>query len=105
MSQAQKHTRRWFQFRLRTLFVVVTGTSVMLSWTAHSLNWIRERHEALNEHPIPTGCLMPASRKAPRLLWIFGEMGHDGIYPRTDDPQTIRRLERLFPEAIVWSDE
>ena len=37
--------RRWFAFRLRTLFVLVAVLSIPLAWVAYSLNWIRERRE------------------------------------------------------------
>ena len=37
--------RRWPQFSLRTMFVVVTVLAVPLGWIGYSLNWIRQRHE------------------------------------------------------------
>jgi hypothetical protein len=35
--------RRWYQFSLRTMFVLVTVACVVLAWVGYSLNWIRQR--------------------------------------------------------------
>ena len=42
-----KPKRRWFRFSLRTLFVLVTITSVTAWWWTRQLNWVRERHKFL----------------------------------------------------------
>jgi hypothetical protein len=39
--------RRWFAFRLRTLFVLVAVLSIPLAWVAHTLDWIRRRQDAI----------------------------------------------------------
>jgi hypothetical protein len=36
--------RRWFQFTLRTLFVVVT---VLACWLGYAVSWIKQRHAFL----------------------------------------------------------
>ena len=41
--------RRCFRFSLRTMFVVVT---VMGGWLGYCLNWIRERHAALDDRQV-----------------------------------------------------
>ena len=38
--------RRYFQFSLRTLFALMT---ILCVWLGYQLNWIRERHKALEE--------------------------------------------------------
>ena len=43
----EKPCRRWFSFRLRTLFVVVAVLSIPLAWAGYLLNWIRERRKFL----------------------------------------------------------
>lgn len=46
MPPAPKHTRRWLQFSLGTMFVVVTVLGVWLGW---ELNVVRSRKNALAE--------------------------------------------------------
>jgi hypothetical protein len=51
--------RRWFQFRLRTLFVLTTLVALWLAW---ELSFIRERQAWLRENPalVPDNPLDPA---------------------------------------------
>ena len=41
MSQLPPTRRRWLQFSLRTMFVVVTVLAIFI---AYHVNWIRQRH-------------------------------------------------------------
>jgi hypothetical protein len=53
-----KPKRPWYQFSLRTMFVVVTLVCVVLAWVGYSLNWKRETQEAnLARTPLFTGKL------------------------------------------------
>lgn len=86
--------RRWFRFRLRTLFVVST---VICLWLGYELNWIRQRQEFVTQEEAKLGdrfwtewqthwknepefakrVQWPARPRAtaPSLLWLFGERG------------------------------
>lgn len=44
--------RRWFQFSLQTMFVLVMLVSIPLAWVGYSLSWIRQRHEALTSRRV-----------------------------------------------------
>jgi len=88
--------RRWLAFRVRTLFVVVALLSVPLAWVGYSLNWIWERHEALQRSPRTP----QVPRRAPLGLWVFGEEGHGGIV--APDVSEVKRYEQLFPEAKIY---
>ena len=65
--------RRWFQFSLRTLFVVVT---VFGCWLGYELNWLRERHLLVESGEAAVYSTNQGTRPtAPSLLWLFGEEG------------------------------
>ena len=103
--------RRWFAFRLRTLFVVVAVFSIPLAWVAHTLDWIKRRQDAiglghlgiLNETPKMTQRW--ASKPKPFNFWIAHKLL--GMYPSRnlcrdkDSPLTREQAEALFPEAII----
>jgi hypothetical protein len=112
MTPAPK--RRWFQWSLRTLFVVVTLVACCLGY---QLNWIRERH-SLIDVPQQTGvdpeydiALMPMSlraslqvetKDAPWPLRWLGERGVYTLYMRDDMPESeVARIRALFPEAEI----
>ena len=101
----EKPRRRWFAFRLRTLFVLVAVASIPLSWVGYSLNWVRDRKRALAETPMfPSGGCMTLGWRtttAPGWLWLMGETGRDRIETLGAQPAQVERLKRLFPEAQV----
>ena len=95
MVEAVPPGRRWFQFGLRTMFVVVTLVAAFL---AYQLNWIRKRHRFLvfvdrNDHTQVLGEWInpkrPRNSKAPRapwLLWLIGEPCQSQILVSIDNP-------------------
>ena len=104
--------RRWFSFSLRTMFVVVR---VFACWLGYELNWIRQRHEALDKDGF-TSEAPPASADfvtAPGWLWLFGERGYDTIWFKVPNDERdgmelnpaevaeVARVSRLFPEAEI----
>jgi hypothetical protein len=110
--------RRWFQFSLATMFVVVTLTAIPLGWTAYSLNWIRQRRAVLAEEKIHRNPhrrilgIWPTEwcrENSPGMLWLFGEPATELVQIVIPDVNNIteaqyKRLaqcERLFPEAEV----
>lgn len=93
---------------LRTMFVVVTVIAIPLGWTAHSLNWIRQRAQFLQEErgydPSSHYQKTLNVRKptpAPGMLRLFGERGRREILVSPNDPDALRLARRLFPEAKV----
>src|SRR4051794_24931694 len=97
-----KPKRRWFQYSLRAMLVVMTIVCVGLGcWVHRSKQWIRQRQEWLANHPGQSGLNIGPTLPqplAPFRLRLFGEPGMPCIYATPGDA----RLEatRLFPEAV-----
>ena len=91
--------RRWYQFSLRTMFVLVFVVSVPLAWVGYSLSWIRQRHEALDARLV-YDFSDSATTTAPGGLWLFGEQGVIGILC---SPENAELARRLFPESSISS--
>lgn len=128
MPQAPKIRRRWYQFGLGTMFVLVT---VVGAFFAYHVNWIKQRHEArawLGMQMIGGSFAVPLKPPSsfPWMLKLLGEepnrlilMRHgptehyQGRRPIPDEYlQLVHRVEKLFPEAVVkdvtwkaWDDE
>ena len=114
MAPAASIRRRWFQFGLGTIFMVVTAVAILAAWAAYNLNWIRQRHVFLaqpevfgefNNSPPSTfnrrGNTWPVY--APRGLWLLGERGLVSVWlpPKFWSPQRQAEAARLFPEALL----
>jgi hypothetical protein len=89
---------RWFRFRLRTLFALVTLVALWVGW---SFNWIRERREFLRAGNALGAVAHASTGGAPGLLWMFGEEGVEVVILFTDERADYERARRLFPEAQV----
>jgi hypothetical protein len=120
MPQAPKVRRRWYQFSLGMLFVVVTALAVFL---AYQVNWIRQQHTFLDrsqaEWDVADTTIGEASggpiklktnasldvgpynkdRRAPTPLWLFGEKGHWVVSLLLDGP-TSPELKTTDNEKI-----
>jgi hypothetical protein len=100
--------RRLFQFRLRTLLVLVTLVGLLFAW---QLNWLRQRRAFLaraNVTDYSPGYGANAARpSAPGLLRLFGEPGVRTLvvveYGTPDLSADMETAERLFPEPEVIS--
>jgi hypothetical protein len=98
--------RPWYQFSLRTMFVLVFVVSIPLAWVGYSLDWIKQRHEAIASHLVyqpymfSLKYLYQDRPMAPGWLWIFGEEGYDDLWSDAS-PNDINRAARLFPEATI----
>ncbi len=108
---------RWFQFKLRTLMIVVTILAVFLGYP---INWMRQRHNFLiqvdrsgsfyRRGPV-VGPVTAQSKpaEAPLLLRVFGERGQERIVVSINDAakeglnedsqELLNSAKRLFPEA------
>ena len=97
-----KPKRRWYQFSLRTFFVLVTLVCVGFGYWVHwSKDWIRQRHEFkqkllgvsfLDDGPQPA---------APAGLWVFGEYGNGSLWFLELNDNDLETAKRLFPEAKI----
>jgi hypothetical protein len=110
----QPSPRRRFQFRLRTLMIVVTLMAAACGYVAHEARIAKERREAAEIYEplresvrkVWGGRLEYSSRtvlvEAPWPLRWFGEDGYKAILvPYNTPADEIVRLEGLFPEASV----
>jgi hypothetical protein len=109
--------RRWYQFGLGTMFVVVTLLAVFI---AYHVNWIRQRRAVIEEcvyvsasapyDPRVLGQQKHLPVRAPSILPYFGESGFYTLsleFPGTSDkdmpvtvPAELERIRMLFPEAV-----
>jgi hypothetical protein len=102
MNEA-KPKRRWFRFSLRTLFALVTLCALLSCWTVYQLNWIRQRHLALDwleQHWVSVR--FNGGNKPPLALRFFGEPNTPDMTIRLDeheDGQKLLEARRLFPEC------
>jgi hypothetical protein len=94
----QRPKRSWYQFSLRTMFVVVTLVCVGLGgfswWAQQSREWIRQRRDFLYRQYVKT----PEPTLAPSGLWLFGEKGVGVIWCY---PEIADAARQLFPEATI----
>jgi hypothetical protein len=103
------------QFKLRTLFVLMTLVALCFAYT---LSWIHRRHEAFNwmENNLQKhDAIILISRvnpnygmvRTPWYLWLCGErlsLGEIRINADSSSPQDMRRFDdfqELFPESVL----
>jgi hypothetical protein len=97
-----------FQFRLRTLMIVVTLLAVVCGYVGWPAKIVRERRDVVETHETRTSWdIRPARslsrRRAPWPLRWFGEEGFAAIYVNDNESDDeIENLKRLFPEAEIW---
>jgi hypothetical protein len=104
MSTASKTRRRWFQFSLGTMLVLVTILAISAGWITHSLNWIRKRHQMSHETAVWRWPDLHSS--APGGLWLFGEPGYPELTlwygdDSGDMTRSVQIFEDAFPETKV----
>jgi hypothetical protein len=99
----EKLKRRWYQFRLRTMLIVVTLLCGVFAWVGYSLNWIRERREAFGKGNFCSCTVSEYAVYAPSGLWLFDEPGYVRITVIDGDSKwlPISEVRRLFPEAEI----
>ena len=92
MPSAPKQTRRWYQFGLGTIFVVVTAIGMYMACIA---NWIERRQQFVAEY----GAAIAAT-EAPWPLMPLRCEGADVIPIGNESQQS--RAHALFPEATIF---
>ncbi|HEV2973083.1 MAG TPA: hypothetical protein VGY55_24160 [Pirellulales bacterium] len=107
---------RWFQFRLRTLFVLtalVASAAMWVGWQIRIVQqrkWLREHspHASFlpieNFNPITPNQTWP--KGPPGVPWYRRMLGDEAIYKigleqESSENDELKRLEAAFPEAIV----
>ena len=109
---------RRFQFRLRTLLIVVTLLALACGYASWEAKIARERHKAvaayravggyaveIDETPGGGHGTMTRFPQAPWPLRWFGEDGYSEILvPQGTSAGEIERLASLFPEASIRRD-
>jgi hypothetical protein len=120
----RKNRRRWFQYRLRTLFLVMTALCVWLGWESHV---VRQRKAALEEIKERNGIVLSladmrelsagsgkGNTMAAALSWMTRHsrisfvrdwLGDEPIVSialasKTSD-NDVQRIATLFPEAHI----
>jgi hypothetical protein len=101
--------RRWFRFGMQTLFVVVTEMAILAWFVSYQCNWLQQRRDFIRSRSdlIAISEASSISTHAPKLLWIYGEIGYDYIYLAAHSRSApaseaeIAEARRLFPEAQV----
>jgi hypothetical protein len=92
--------RRWYQFSLRELLIVVT---LLCLWLGYSVNWIRQRQDFRAVHSFWEVTYVNGSPDAPALLWVFGERAADAWDAERLTDEERKEARRLFPEADIIS--
>ncbi|HEY1600487.1 MAG TPA: hypothetical protein VGG64_12850 [Pirellulales bacterium] len=120
MSESPPTRDRGYQFGLGTMSVVVT---VVATFLAYHVNWIRQRHAFLTEEgdrfaripveefALASAFISPQRMPAPGMLWLFSEDGLEYLSviveaaSRTEltseDLNRQALATRLFPEAEI----
>ncbi len=91
--------RRWFQFGLGAIFVVVTVVALTAGWVAYQFRWIHQRHSLLNEPGVRrANAGFEVEINTPWSLAVLGEKGVEAL----DIPESeLKRAHDLFPEATL----
>jgi uncharacterized protein (DUF2236 family) len=94
-----KPKRRWFQFRLRTLFVLVALFSVPMGWISYQLYWIHQRHAfRANPDVLPFVLTITEVPKTPWQLKLLGERDPPRLVVAEDLADEARSL---FPGVAI----
>lgn len=107
-------TRRWFQFRLRTLLVGVALIGAACGYVAHEWRIVRERNalrdwlvanRAGDYSPYISWSSLPASEHPPPVSWVRQLMGDYGEIwidlTRRASAKDEAKVRAVFPEAEI----
>ena len=99
-----KPKRRWYQFSLRTFFVLVTLVCVGFGWLGWQLRIVWDRRDFLQNHTVwygpSNGDKLPRHEIPFYRLWL-GDEEVKRLDVRCEGDVTV--AAKLFPEAtIIW---
>ncbi len=109
-----------FQFRLRTLFVVVTLLAAACGYVAHEYRIVQRRNEKrenlwlvdvqwMTAESYEKHRSLPLGRPPPKISWIRQQLGDVPVYflslPETTSDEYAKEIQAIFPEAIVQKRE
>ena len=97
--------RRWYQFSLRSFFVVITLFGIWLGW---ELYWFKTRHDWLAAKNYLAAFPAAGARKVPHpqlVIALFRQEAISQILLDNASEAEVARVRRLFPEADVVSGD
>jgi hypothetical protein len=104
--------RRWFQFRLGTMFLLVTLSCVWLAWQVRIVRerqamrvFIKEHRSivtTLKDWQSPSGATPPQINVPFWRIWMGDEPIVEVILSHKLDHAEMEQVRALFPEAKVW---
>jgi hypothetical protein len=101
MPQAPKTRRRWFQFGLGTMIVVMTVLAIPLGWLGWQIKYIRDRRD-FRARSLWSGMGDWTGTPSPEMplyrRWL-GDERATRVFVNSEEDRQIG--ERLFPEAWV----
>lgn len=108
MSEGPDKRRRWFAFRLRTLFLAIAAMCLVLGWIAWNLQQLRQR-ERVRQYLVLCRCrIEPGTSNRPwkSLPIMWSMLGAEpvrlielsGVWVKDEDRPHI---EFWFPEADI----
>jgi len=112
MLPSPRPTRRWLQFSLRTLFVLVAVLALFLGWLNWARRWDVERRK-MEDHPGLRGAYRESiypHKNSPWLLkpvefilWddLAASSFDELVFSDETPAETLENARRLFPEAEV----
>jgi hypothetical protein len=104
-AEPPKRKRRWFQFRLRTLMIVVTLLATVCAYVSWQMRIVRERQAEVNREVEGRIIGTDDVEKDNPVPWIRRLLGDQCVLliwmPLGTDPAELDRLRALFPEALV----
>jgi hypothetical protein len=96
-----KRKRRWFQFSLRTLLIVVTLLCVACGYVGWQAKIVRDRRELLDSSK-PAEWSQTDDENLSWLQRKLGDQGYKRIYlAKSVSPELIERFREPFPEALI----
>ena len=110
MPPAPKHSRRWFQFGLGTLFLVVTALAVWLGWELTIVRarstyrqWLDDNGGGSNTAEWVAKHYPTEPAEHSRIpfwrQWMGDEPIYDVLVPFGSSEEELADATRLFPEA------
>ncbi|HEY2838669.1 MAG TPA: hypothetical protein VGJ26_05955 [Pirellulales bacterium] len=115
----EKSRRRWFQFGLRTMFVVVTVCAAFLGWLTWEWRYVHARKacmhkllEGIHERGMRIGIMRDEDIKMNKGVpfwrrWLGDQAVPMLVYFPSSIPESeVEEIESLLPEvSVIWKGE